>query len=195
MCFRVTVQSRVGVRLHACDMRCEPVGGRGGDVTATQHGPAVRKGLQEDLDDGNPMAVNDKRTLYVGGLDESVTEATVRAAFVPFGDLTDVSILLDAKTQKHKGFAFVQYNAAEDAADAIDNMHNAELYGRVLRVNLAKPDALKGGTNRPSGKLMPTSSSLRRMTGQRQQRLQMKLLKGSDIYRTARTAAAVSRRA
>lgn len=95
------------------------------------------------------MAVNDKRTLYVGGLDESVTEATVRAAFVPFGDLTDVSIPLDAKTQKHKGFAFVQYNAKEDAADAIDNMHNAELYGRVLRVNLAKPDALKGGTNRP----------------------------------------------
>jgi hypothetical protein len=28
------------------------------------------------------MTVNDKRTLYVGGLEESVTEATLRAAFL-----------------------------------------------------------------------------------------------------------------
>ena len=88
------------------------------------------------------MSVNDKRTLYVGGLDESVTEATVRAAFLPFGELTDVNIPLD-NGAKHKGFAFVQYDDKEDAAEAIDNMHNAELFGRVLRVNLAKPDAMK----------------------------------------------------
>ncbi len=47
--------------------------------------------------------------------------------------------------EKHKGFAFVQYDEKEDAADAIDNMHNAELFGRVLRVNLSKPDAHRGG--------------------------------------------------
>ena len=90
--------------------------------------------------------VNDKRTLYVGGLDESVTEATVRAAFVPFGELTDVNLPMDAKASgKHKGFAFVQFDDKDDAAEAIDNMNNAELFGRVLRVNLAKPDAIKGG--------------------------------------------------
>lgn len=95
------------------------------------------------------MPVNDKRTLYVGGLEESVTEETVRAAFVPFGELTDVSLPMDAKTQKHKGFAFVQFDSKDDAAEAIDNMHNTELYGRVLRVNTANGDSLKGGGNRP----------------------------------------------
>lgn len=94
------------------------------------------------------MSVNDKRTLYVGGLDESVTEETVRAAFVPFGELTDVNLPMDASSRKHKGFAFVQFDDKDDAAEAIDNMHNSELFGRVLRVNLAKPDAMKGG-NRP----------------------------------------------
>ena len=63
----------------------------------------------------------------------------------PFGELTDINVPLDASSQKHKGFAFVQYDDKEDAADAIDNMHNSELFGRVLRVNLAKPDAMKGG--------------------------------------------------
>ena len=91
------------------------------------------------------MSVNDKRTLYVGGLDDSVTEATIRAAFVPFGELTDVNLPMDASQHKHKGFAFVQFDDKDDAAEAIDNMHNAELFGRVLRVNLAKPDAMKGG--------------------------------------------------
>ena len=35
--------------------------------------------------------------------------------------------------------------AQDDAAEAIDNMNNAELNGRVLKVNLSKPDAMKGG--------------------------------------------------
>lgn len=39
----------------------------------------------------------------------------------------------------------MQYDDKEDAAEAIDNMNNAELYGRILKVNLSKPDAMKGG--------------------------------------------------
>ena len=77
-----------------------------------------------------------------------MTEETVRAAFIPFGEITDVNMPLDAATSKHKGFAFVQFDDKDDAADAMDNMHNAELFGRVLRVNLSKPMENKGG-NRP----------------------------------------------
>ena len=76
---------------------------------------------------------NDKRTLYVGGLEESVTLDVLRAAFVPFGELVDVNLPTDPSGQKHRGFAFVQYEEQGDAADAIDNMDNAELYGRVPR--------------------------------------------------------------
>ena len=44
--------------------------------------------------------------------------------------------------QKHRGFAFVTYTAPGDAQDAIDNMDMNELRGRVLRVNLARPQKL-----------------------------------------------------
>jgi peptidyl-prolyl isomerase E (cyclophilin E) len=40
---------------------------------------------------------------------------------------------------KHRGFAFVTFASAEDAADAIDNMDMNELQGRVLKCNLARP--------------------------------------------------------
>jgi len=88
---------------------------------------------------------NPKTTLYVGGLEENVNEAILHSAFIPFGDIKDVNIPLDHATGKHRGFGFVEYEARDDAADAIDNMHNAELFGRVLRTNYAQPMKIKGG--------------------------------------------------
>ncbi len=40
----------------------------------------------------------------------------------------------------------MEFEEKDDAADATDNMHNAELYGRVLRVNYAQP--MKVNTSR-----------------------------------------------
>mgnify|MGYP001975765929 CR=1 FL=1 len=60
-----------------------------------------------------------------------------------------------AFTEKHRGFAFVQFDDKGDAADAIDNMNGGELFGRVLRVNLAKPDAAMRGSHRPGASTAP----------------------------------------
>ena len=89
-----------------------------------------------------------KRVVYVGGLAEEVGEKILQAAFVPFGDITDISIPLDYSTQKHRGFAFVEYELVEDAAAAIDNMNESELCGRTIRVNVARPKMLKEGSSR-----------------------------------------------
>ncbi|KAK2079334.1 hypothetical protein QBZ16_003025 [Prototheca wickerhamii] len=88
---------------------------------------------------------NPKTTLYVGGLEENVTQEILHAAFIPFGEVKDVSIPLDHASGTNRGFGFVDFELPEDAADAIDNMHNGELYGRVLRVNYAQPTKIKGG--------------------------------------------------
>ena len=55
--------------------------------------------------------------------------------------------LLDSVAQKHRGFAFVTYTSTSDAQDAIDNMDLNELRGRVLRVNLARPQKLTAATS------------------------------------------------
>ena len=95
------------------------------------------------------MSTNPKRTVYVGkfrvflysctrmmfgifsiqctvavsgGLAEEVDEKVLHAAFIPFGDIMDIQIPLDYETEKHRGFAFVEFESAEDAAAAIDNM-------------------------------------------------------------------------
>lgn len=65
---------------------------------------------------------NDKRAVYVGCLAEEVTERLLNDAFIPFGDIVDIQIPVDYETQKHRGFAFVEFEAANDASAAIDNM-------------------------------------------------------------------------
>ncbi|KAI3430816.1 hypothetical protein D9Q98_009227 [Chlorella vulgaris] len=88
---------------------------------------------------------NPKTALYVGGLESTVNESALHSAFIPFGEVKEVSLPIDHATGEHRGFGFVEFEAAEDAAAAMDNMHNSELYGRVLRVNFAQPNKIKGG--------------------------------------------------
>ncbi|CAL8070953.1 unnamed protein product [Orchesella dallaii] len=95
----------------------------------------------------NPQAL--KRTVYVGGLAEEVDLEVVKGAFIPFGDIMDVQMPLDYESQKHRGFAFVEFESNEDAAAAIDNMNDSELFGRTIRVNLARPMKVKDFTTRP----------------------------------------------
>eukprot|EP00771_Trimastix_marina_P001947 gnl/Trimastix_PCT/3056.p1 GENE.gnl/Trimastix_PCT/3056~~gnl/Trimastix_PCT/3056.p1 ORF type:complete len:150 (+),score=3.26 gnl/Trimastix_PCT/3056:63-452(+) len=80
----------------------------------------------------------ERRHLYVGNLSEEVNRDVLAAAFMPFGELTEIVMPSDG-TRAHRGFAFIQYETAEDASEAIFNMNDSELYGRVIKVNYAKP--------------------------------------------------------
>jgi len=96
--------------------------------------------------DYNPV---NKRVVYVGGLSEEVDGKVLKGAFLPFGDIVDVNIPLDYETEKHRGFGFVEFEDAHDAAAAIDNMNDSELFGRTVRVNVARPIRIKEGWGRP----------------------------------------------
>ncbi|NXU36100.1 PPIE isomerase, partial [Drymodes brunneopygia] len=88
-----------------------------------------------------------------GGLAEEVDEKVLHAAFIPFGDITDIQIPLDYETEKHRGFAFVEFELAEvreEPANCLSCFGNeSELFGRTIRVNLAKPMRIKEGSSRP----------------------------------------------
>eukprot|EP01138_Halocafeteria_seosinensis_P000389 gb/GECG01000402.1/.p1 GENE.gb/GECG01000402.1/~~gb/GECG01000402.1/.p1 ORF type:complete len:153 (+),score=31.87 gb/GECG01000402.1/:1-459(+) len=103
------------------------------------------------MSSSDPVVQQNKRTLYVGGLSEEVTEDILNAAFIPFGDIAQVNMPLDPNkedTEQHRGFAFVEFEDENDAEEAIDNMDMSELCGRVIRVNHARP--MKAGQTAPS---------------------------------------------
>lgn len=96
-----------------------------------------------------------KSTVYVGGLSSGVTVQTLQEAFLPFGEIADVSLPKNenpntAADEPHRGFAYVEFEDAEDAKEAIDNMDQAEIFGRVIKVSAAK--APKSAGQRLGGK-------------------------------------------
>ncbi|KAM0277918.1 hypothetical protein ACHAQH_005461 [Verticillium albo-atrum] len=82
-----------------------------------------------------------KSTVHVGGLAAMVTVANIQDAFIPFGEIADVSLPKNDKpksTDTHRGFAYVEYEDVDDAKEAIDNMDQSEFFGRIISVSAAK---------------------------------------------------------
>ena len=83
-----------------------------------------------------------KATVYVGGLDNAVNDGILLDAFLPFGDIVEVSLPkpeVPSSPDPHRGFGYVEFESSADAKEAIDNMDQSELFGRVIKVAQAKP--------------------------------------------------------
>jgi RNA recognition motif-containing protein len=72
--------------------------------------------------------------IYVGSINFDIREDTVRQAFLPFGPMKSCNLAFDHLANKHKGFAFIEYEIPEAAFLAIEQMHNVMLGGRNIKV-------------------------------------------------------------
>lgn len=80
---------------------------------------------------------NQDATVYVGGLDEKVSEAVLWELFVQSGPVATVNMPKDRVTGTHQGFGFVEFMAEEDADYAIKIMNMIKLFGKPIKVNKA----------------------------------------------------------
>jgi RNA recognition motif-containing protein len=77
--------------------------------------------------------------LYVGNLSFKTTEDGLRTTFGQFGSVTDVYVANDRETGRPRGFAFVTMSTPAESEAAIAKMNGADLDGRALTVNEARP--------------------------------------------------------
>lgn len=81
-----------------------------------------------------------QNTLYVGGFGPSMDEEKLYNAFIIFGEIKEIFIPRDRTIEGgHRGFGFIEFESKEDARAAIDNMHMNEIFGDIIRCNLARP--------------------------------------------------------
>ena len=83
-----------------------------------------------------------KSTLFVGGLDNRVTQKLLYEVFIPFGEIVDVSLPKPDQPNcpdPHRGFGYVEFEDQDDAKEAMYNMDQSEFFGRVLKCATAKP--------------------------------------------------------
>jgi len=89
--------------------------------------------------------------IYVGNLSRETTEDDLRNVFKEYGEVASVNIIKDRYTDESRGFGFVEMPERDDALKAIDGLNGADLDGRTLNVNEARPRADRGGAPRRTG--------------------------------------------
>src|SRR5438105_1257875 len=87
------------------------------------------------------------KKLYVGNLSYSMTDGDLVKLFEPHGSVTSAQVIMDRDTGRSKGFGFVEMGSDQEAQAAIAAMNGAEVDGRTLTVNEARPktDGPRGG--------------------------------------------------
>jgi len=93
-----------------------------------QHQQAQAKQLQRQ------QAIVLMCRIYVGSINFEVREETLKTTFSPFGPIKAISMSWDPISQKHKGFAFVDFETPEAAQLALEQMNGTFLSGRNIKV-------------------------------------------------------------
>lgn len=75
--------------------------------------------------------------IYVGNLPFSATSEAIQELFSTYGEVESVNLIMDRETGRPRGFGFVEMTSG--ANEAIAALHDKDLDGRTLKVNLAKP--------------------------------------------------------
>ncbi|MFN0165313.1 MAG: RNA recognition motif domain-containing protein [Bryobacteraceae bacterium] len=90
--------------------------------------------------------------IFVGNLSYQTTQEDLTAAFSAYGTVERVSIVTDRDTGQPRGFAFVEMTEKRDAETAISCLNGADLHGRALNVNEARPKGAGGGAGGGGGR-------------------------------------------
>ena len=77
--------------------------------------------------------------LFVGNLSFDTTENDLHDAFAAHGTVTEANLMMDRITGRPRGFGFVTMSTPEEAQKAIAALNGAQLGGRALTVNIARP--------------------------------------------------------
>jgi splicing factor 3B subunit 4 len=83
---------------------------------------------------------NQEATVYVGNLEQRVTNELLWELFLQVGQVINVHIPRDKITNEHQGYGFVEFKTEEDADYAIKILHFVKLFQKPLKVNKASQD-------------------------------------------------------
>lgn len=76
--------------------------------------------------------------LYVGNLSYDAAESDLQELFNGLGTVEQVEVIYNSRTQRSKGYAFINMMSVDEAKRAVDELHDQEYMGRKMVVSGAK---------------------------------------------------------
>ena len=80
-----------------------------------------------------------KMNIYVGNLPFRTNNSELEEMFIEFGAVDSASVIMDRDTGRSRGFGFVEMPNQDEGQKAIDELDGADMGGRPLKVNEARP--------------------------------------------------------
>jgi len=77
--------------------------------------------------------------IYVGNLPYGLSEEELQSVFEEYGAIEKTTIIMDRESGQSKGFGFIEMSNDDEAEKAIEALNGAELKGRSMKVNKARP--------------------------------------------------------
>jgi len=99
--------------------------------------------LKREISNKDHREQDKEATVYIGNLDERVTDEMVWELMLQAGRIQGVHLPKDRVTQSHQGFGFVEFVSEDDADYAAKIMNQIRLWGKPIRVNKASADKQK----------------------------------------------------
>jgi cold-inducible RNA-binding protein len=93
----------------------------------------------QGMGNSNPSQEINPRKLFVGNLSWKLTSDDLRQIFSEFGTVEDAIVLTEKFSGRSKGFGFVTMSTDEEAQAAIEGLHEKDVEGRNMVVNVAQP--------------------------------------------------------
>ncbi len=97
----------------------------------------------------NPGDITTDR-LYVGNLSYDATESDLFELFNGVGAVKNAEVVVNSRTQRSKGFAFVTMGSVEEARRAVQELSSKDFMGRPLQLSGAKPNSRGDDSDAPS---------------------------------------------
>jgi cold-inducible RNA-binding protein len=91
------------------------------------------------------FSIQSMTKIYVGGLPYQTDDEQLSQMFSTYGEIASARVITDRDSGRSKGFGFVEMNDDAAAKKAITELHEAELGGRTITVNEARPMEQRSG--------------------------------------------------
>lgn len=114
--------------------------------------PSRRHGRSRS-DSQSPITNRNSRTILIMQLSPRVTSRDLEDLFRDVGRVREVRLIMDSKTRRHKGIAYIEFEEASSAAKAF-SLNGQDFFGAPMVIQSAQTDR----NSRPSGEWHPSTS-------------------------------------
>ena len=84
--------------------------------------------------------------LYIANLSPETTRQDLQTLFSEAGTVSLVELVMDPKSGRSRGFAFVTMPSQQEAENAVNMFNEKDVNGHILRVNITLPREEKPAT-------------------------------------------------